>query len=38
MLHIRYSGHYPGTAVIETADVAQCISISTMMTTMHHLK
>ena len=36
MLHIRYSGHYPGTAVIKTADVAQCISFSTMMTTMHH--
>ena len=37
-LHIRYSGHYPGTVVTKTADVAQCISFSTMMTTMHHWK
>ena len=28
----------PGITVIKTADVAQCISFSTMMTTMHHLK
>ena len=36
MLHIRYSGLCLGTVVTKTADVAQCISSSTMMTTMHH--
>ena len=36
MLRIRYLGLCPGTAVTETADVAHCISFSTMMTFTHH--